>query len=90
MLGLVMPCFENDVDPYQPASLKVTDQNQLFTTLPLNQPYNRILCNTNGGKLGISVTYLVYSIVQERIMCGRNAIVKLWEGLQSVPKNLKK
>ena len=35
MLGLVMPCFENNVDPYQPASQKVTDQNQLLTNLPL-------------------------------------------------------
>ena len=57
MLGLVMPYFENNVDPYQPASQKVTDLNQLFTTLPLNQPYNLILCNAYGGKLGISVTY---------------------------------
>ena len=57
LLGLVIPCFENDVDPCQPASQKVTDQNQLFTTLPLNQPYNLILFNTYGGKLGISVTY---------------------------------
>ena len=57
MLGLVMPFFENNEDPNQPASQKVTDQNQLFTTLPLNQQYNLIICNTCGGKLGISVTY---------------------------------
>ena len=55
--GLVIPCYEYNVDPYQPASQKVTDQNQLFTTLPLNQPKNLILCNTYGGKLGISVTF---------------------------------
>ena len=70
-----MHCFEYNVDPYQPASQKVTDQNQLFTTLPLNQPYKH-----KWWKIGYKCNVLMCSTVQERITtCGRNAIVKLGE-----------
>ena len=62
-----MPCFEYNVDPYQPASQKVTDQNQLFTTLPLNQPFNLILCNTYAGKLGLMVHIDVFNSARANI-----------------------
>ena len=74
-----MPCFEYNVDPYQPASQKVTDPESMFTSLPLNQPFNLILCNTYAEKLGLMVT-LMCSTVQEQITtCGQNAIVKIGE-----------
>ena len=75
-----MPCFEYNVDPYQPASQKVTDPE---STVYHSASKSTILPDTLQHicwKIGINGNILMCSTVQEQITtCGQNAIVKIGE-----------